>query len=139
MNTVAKVKNLNLPRGQYIVVGGSCLAAHGLRETRDLDIVVTLPLFEALREQGWKLDPVYEQKWNRKRLKKEDVEIYPDMLLEKEGRFCGVIEMIQGAEIIDGVAFLSLHELRKFKCDSNREKDIRDVMLIDEFFEKQKI
>ena len=54
LNIFERVRRLNLPRGEYIVVGGS-MEAHGLRKAHDVDIVATTTLFEELLYQGWKL------------------------------------------------------------------------------------
>ena len=130
MDIFSELKRLALPLGQYVVVGGGCLAAHGLRETRDLDVVVLPQLFERLRQEGWEEDAVYAQKWNRKRLKRGEVEVYPDMILAKEGRFIDVAELVASADMIQGSAFLPLLRLLPFKEDCDREKDLADVALL---------
>jgi hypothetical protein len=133
MNTVEEIRKLQLPDGQYIVVGGGCLAVRGIRDTKDLDILVTPSLFETLLGRGWPLDTIYEQKWHRQRFKRGDIEIYPDIFLEKTNSFVDVDSLIRHADIIEGIPFLQLESLRIFKMDSGREKDLRDVGLIDAF------
>jgi hypothetical protein len=128
-----KLKDLNLPFGQYILVGGSALAARNIRETKDLDIAVLPKLFEHLLEEGWVLDDVYRSKWNRRRVIKEGVEIYPDMYLEKADVFLNVEELISGAEIINGFPFQNLDHLKMCKLDTGREKDLVDVALIEKY------
>ena len=136
MNVIAEIKNLALPSGQHVVVGGGCLAVRGLRETRDLDIVVLPALFESLINQGWSLDSAYEQRWHRRRLKRGEIEIYPDMFLNATGSFMGVEKLIHDAEMIEGIPFLSLKTLRLFKSGTDREKDVQDVALIDAFLNR---
>ncbi|MEK9156944.1 MAG: zinc ABC transporter substrate-binding protein [Patescibacteria group bacterium] len=136
MNTVEEVKKLALPAGSYIVVGGGCLAVRGLRETKDVDIVVTPTVFEMLISQGWSLDSVYEQKWHRRRLKCGDIEIYPDIFLEKTNTFVDIDDLIQRADVIDGIPLLPLKSLCMFKSDTGREKDIQDIALIDAFLRR---
>lgn len=134
---ISKIRELDLPFGQYIVVGGAVLAAHGIRETSDLDIVVTPALFEALLQKGWPLDGVYEQKWNRKRLKEDAIEIYPDMYLEKQQVLLDIQEAIDHAEIIDGIPFQTLEHLLMCKTDTGREKDMSDVVAIRNYLANQ--
>ncbi len=128
-----KLKELDLPLGQYILVGGSALAARNIRETKDLDIAVFPELFEWLVKDGWVLDEIYQGKWNRQRVTKEGVEIYPDMYLEKTNRFLDVKELIEQAEVINGFPFQPLEHLKMCKLDSGREKDLADVALIEHF------
>ena len=48
-----KLKELNFPQGEYVVVGGA-VTAHGIRESKDLDILVTPTLYQQLQKQGYK-------------------------------------------------------------------------------------
>jgi hypothetical protein len=134
-----RLKELNLPLGKYILVGGSALAAHGIREAKDLDIVVIPELFENLIRSGWTLDEVYQSKWNRKRLTKEDVEIYPDLYLEKANVFLNIKKVIVEAEMINEFPFQKLEHLKICKLDSGREKDLIDVDLIEKFLDSEDI
>lgn len=139
MNVIEEAKKLQLPVRQYIVVGGGCLAVRGLRETKDLDVVVKPSLFDTLLERGWPQDFAYERRWNRRRAKRGNIEIYPDMFLEKTNSFVDVDNLIRRADIIDGVPFLPLGDLRVFKSDTGREKDLRDVVLIDNFLDASRL
>lgn len=47
MNIFAKLKELDFPPGQYVVVGGA-MEAHGIRKSNDLDILVTPKLYQQL-------------------------------------------------------------------------------------------
>jgi predicted nucleotidyltransferase len=130
---IEKIKDLGLPAGKYLVLGGSVLAVRGIRETRDIDILVLPQVFEQLSREGWTLDPEYEKKWNRKRLKKDDFEVYPDLYLERENRFLDVSEFIRSADVIDGVPFQPMDHLLMAKREGTRDKDINDVKLIETF------
>lgn len=59
MDIVTKVKELNLPHGQYVVFGSGPLAVHSIRETRDVDLLVTDKFYNRLKEQGWE-----EREWD---------------------------------------------------------------------------
>lgn len=130
---IAKIKELNFPIGSYIAVGGSVLAVRGIRETRDLDIVVTLELFEKLSSDGWEPNLEYQKKWNRRCLKKGDVEVYPDLFLEKRNKFLDVKELIANADLIYGIPFQKLDHLIMCKFDTRRGKDLKDVELIKKY------
>ncbi len=50
---IAKVKELNLPKGSYVVFGSCPLAVAGIREANDIDLLVSEEVFAQLRGAGW--------------------------------------------------------------------------------------
>jgi hypothetical protein len=134
---INKVNSLNLPMGQYMLIGGSNLAVRGFRDTRDLDILVNSTLFNHLMSEGFILDEEYEQKWNRRRLIKDDIEIYGDMYLEKQDYFFDVPKIISEADIIEGIPVQSLSNVLVCKMDSARDKDLKDIELIKDYIKEQ--
>ena len=48
-------------------------------------------------------------------------------------------EAIASAMIIDGIYFMNLKELKKFKKALGREKDFADIKLIDEYLKKHNL
>lgn len=132
-----EIRALGLVVGTYVMIGGSGLALRGIRETRDIDVVVRSEIFSQLVEAGWELDPAYEARRQRQRIKRGSVEIYPDMYLNAEQRFVDLDELIASAELVDGIPCLSLDWLRRFKSgDQAQEKDRDDVRLIDGYLQK---
>jgi len=137
LDHIAAVKSLGLPQGSFIVVGGSCLAVRGIRESNDIDIVVTPELFDALKQQGWGIDQDFFKKWGRERVVRRPFEVIVDMVIEKENRRITSIEAIAGAELIDDIPFLPLETLLFFKRDTSRPKDLADIELIEKYLEKR--
>ncbi len=45
MNIVKEVKSLGLPEGEYAVFGSGPLAVHKIRDTRDIDLLVSPKLY----------------------------------------------------------------------------------------------
>lgn len=133
MDIVVEVKKLGLPAEKFVVVGGSSLAIRGLRETDDIDLVVLPEIFEKLVTRGWSFDTEYEERWGRKRLKHGIFEAHTDLYLEKEHRFIDIQSVIDEADVINGVRFQTLRSLRIFKLDSARNKDLKDIVIIDAF------
>ena len=134
MDIIAQVKSLNLPLDKFVVVGGSSLAIRKLRETNDIDLIVLPEIFEKLVARGWVFDLEYEKRWNgRQRIKQGFFEAHTDLYLEKENRFFDIQTVLNEADVIDDVRFQTLESLRIFKLDSSREKDLRDVELIDDY------
>lgn len=134
---INKVKSLNLPVGKYMLIGGSNLAVRGFRDTRDLDILVVPDLFNRLMSEGFTLDKEYEQKWNRKRLIKDDIEIYGDIYLEKQNYFFDVEQIIAEANMVEGIPVQSLSNILVCKADSARDKDLKDIGLIKDYLKNQ--
>jgi hypothetical protein len=53
MNLFDEIKKLNFPNDKYVVVGGAAMAARGIKETGDIDIVVMPDLFDRCKLEGW--------------------------------------------------------------------------------------
>lgn len=137
-----KARQLNLPLGEYVIVGGA-MEAHGIRKANDIDVVVTPALFNKLIERGWKVcecDKCEEmrQAGTKKRiLKSEGVDILSEYSWYDK-YYADTETLIRGAEIIDGIPFVQLDELMKWKKAANREKDKKDLILIEQFLRDQK-
>lgn len=127
MNIFEKVKLLNLPIGEYVIVGGGVLKAHGIRETQDIDIVVTPGLFEEIKkEEGWREDA----KHGGPRLRKDIYEVYLDVNCDSYQPTTD--ELIERSEVINGIPCISLNDLLLFKKGYGRPKDKPDIQLIEE-------
>lgn len=121
------VRGLDLPADEYAVFGSGPLVVRGLREGGDIDLVVTPALYARLRERsGW---AVRRRADGGETLGWEDFDVMER--LEFPGYVGDVSAMIADAERIDGVPFVRLPELRRFKAALNRPKDHVDLDLID--------
>jgi hypothetical protein len=121
----SKLKELNFPKGEYVVTGSGILGALGLREVNDVDIAVTPHLLASLQSTGeW----TEEIRYNKIFLMKDDVDIASQ--LSWEDYATTTEEAIQSATMIDGFPFLNLEETIKFKQAMGREKDFHDIELI---------
>ena len=128
MNIIQKIKELNLPSTQYIIVASSVLDVLGIRKASDIDIAVTKDLFNKMRKTGeWE----EVEKYNKIFLKKEGFDIIPQ--LDWENYTTTTEEAISNALIIEDIPFMNLNELIKFKTALGREKDFRDIKLINEY------
>lgn len=131
-----KLKELNFPKGEYVVVGGA-MTAHNIREAHDLDILVTPNLYKLLRKQGYK-SCLCEKciELGRLMLKKGDVDILPGFMFNN---YIGDIKkLIKNADIIKGYPFIKLTELIKFKKEMARPKDLEDIRLMKEYLRKKR-
>lgn len=52
---IKKVKSLGFPKGSYIVFGSCPMAIAGLRESNDIDMLVTSEIYNKMKNVGWKV------------------------------------------------------------------------------------
>ena len=125
---VAKVKALGFPEKSYVVFGSCPLALAGIREANDVDMVVSPDLFKQLKLAGWK-----ELHKNP-----DDIPLIYDVFEAHENwgfssYSPSLKQLLATADIVDGVPFASLEEVRKWKAYGERPKDIADLALIDAY------
>lgn len=126
-----RVKELGLPLDQIIIIGSGILDQLGIRQSTDIDVAVDRATLEKIAgDSDWaeKLDTN-----QRRYLVKCDgsAEIWDGW--EIDGRIVEYDELLDYAVEYDGVKFVNLDFLRRWKNWRGREKDIQDVKLIDEW------
>lgn len=127
---IAKIKDQNFPNGSYVVFGSGPLAAAGIRTTRDIDLVVSPGLYSVLQQQGWrfKADPS-----GNPMLTKGVFEVSKCWSFgEYDPSFN---DLLNNADFIDGIPFVNLREVRKWKQALARAKDIDDIDDIDRYMQ----
>jgi len=132
MNIYQKVKKLNLPKGKYAVCFGSALEGYGIRKSNDVDIVVTKDVYLNLKKKGWK-ETIFPNGLTC--LIKEQYEVTINLNYGKYHAFFR--HLIKSANIIKGVPFVNLKEIIKFKKEMNRDKDKKDIKLIENYLRSQ--
>ncbi|MCH5353530.1 MAG: hypothetical protein J1E06_08710 [Acutalibacter sp.] len=112
-----RLKELPFPEAEYWVVAGAAMVLHGFRpETRDIDLGCTTQLADQLEEQGY---PVFHfDDGTRKITYSEDVELFENWI---EGT----------KETVGGVPVVSVDGLIQMKRALGREKDLKDIALIE--------
>jgi hypothetical protein len=128
MNTseiFATLEALALPASDYVVVGGAAMCVRGLRDTDDIDLVVTAELFGSLLQAGWcaKVRPN-----GKPGLRSGNVEAYLDVntaTVQKSTSW-----LLEHSEPIRGVRFVDLETLQSWKRSYGRDRDLRDVAII---------
>lgn len=125
-----KLKELNLPKGKFAIFGSGPMGIRGLREIRDLNLIVTQDIFDEFRNR---------KDWNLKTdvcegLYKDNIE----MCYEWGPGEWDIKKLIAEAEIIDDLPFVKLEEVLKWKKLCNRgEKDKRDIELIENYLKSR--
>ena len=122
-----ELRALSLPEDQYIVVGGGVLALLELRDTEDIDLVVTESLFNQLHDQGWRPKTRPNGKPG---LKRGVIEAYLDVNCETFERSTNWL--LEHAQVVDGIPAIDLETLAGFKAGYGRPKDLLDLALLRE-------
>ncbi len=128
---ISKVKTLNLPKDLYVVFGSCPMAIAGIRETGDIDMLVSEEIFAKLKKAGWQ--ELYKGP-DDKPLTHDCFEAHSNWDFSPYNPT--LKHLLLTATVVDGVPFASLEEVRKWKFASARPKDLTDIKLIDEYLEK---
>jgi len=122
-----KAKELNLPKGGYAIFGSGPMGVRGLKECHDLDIIVKEGIFEKYKNlknwQSKKSNNSYYLDNN------EGLELWKDW---GPGKW-NIAQLIKDAEIIDDLPFVRLNSVLEWKKMNGREKDLKDIKLIEDF------
>ncbi len=137
MDIFEELRGLSFSPNQYVVVGSGIMAAKGIRNTNDLDIVVTPELFEKCKREGWEVKPWTKPgKEGKEWLKRGAVELYLEV---NEGDINPTTEdLLKEAEFINGIPFNTLERLVEFKRAYGRPKDFEDIALIEKYLAEGK-
>ncbi len=109
----------------YWIITGSAMVMHGIREkTHDIDLGCSARMADALERDGF-LCRISED-GNRCFRYGQDIEIFENWL------FDGVID-------IDGFQTISIQGLQEMKKSLGREKDLKDIGLIEEYLNRNTV
>ena len=101
------------------------LALHDLRDTEDIDLVVSDALFAELKSRGWRLKTRPNGKPG---LKYGIIEAYLDVNCASYER--GTDSLLKHAQNLHGVPTIDLQTLANFKAGYTRAKDLEDLALL---------
>lgn len=123
MNIKEEIAKLHLPPHSYMVVGSSIFGALGIRESDDIDLIVSQEVFQHFIDLGW-----------RQEIEEAGIILKHDPFdvgRHWEGK--EIDAWLPRATVINDVPYLSLTDLRKWKVRRARPKDLVDVKLIDDY------
>ena len=127
-----KVKALNLPLDQIIVIGSGILDQLGIRPASDIDLAASSDLMKKLSEESGDWLKKFDDN-QRFYFVKDDgsAEVWDGWEFDRQA--VSYDDLLDYAVKYDGVRFVDLEFLRKWKSWRSREKDVQDVKLIDEW------
>lgn len=136
MNIHEEIEKFGLTPDNTVVIGSGILNALNLRESKDIDVVITEEKYKEIS-----LDDRFQ------RTEHNGKEIFVYGLLEA-GTSCVVVgktwrfeDLLPHSTMIDGVRYIDIHfllDIKKWRVTHNegRQKDIDDVRLMEEYLAK---
>lgn len=123
-----RIKELHLPDGKYLLSGSLPLGIRNLRKCRDIDIIVAEDIWDGYKKMGWEIKEI---SCGTKYLQKDDIELWKDWVLDYD------TNIIEEAEIIDNLPFMSLKRTVEWKNITKRKKDLEDIKIIEQYYREQ--
>ena len=123
----SKVRKLGLPSGTYALFGSTPMGIRNLKDCHDIDVIVTEELWNAYRDKpAWttRVGP-YRDEY----LENGEIELWKNW---KPGMW-NAQQLIDMAEVIDGLPFVRLENVIAWKRLYAREKDLKDIAIIENF------
>ncbi len=130
MNFIQRVKELNLPLDQLVVICSGLLDAYGLRMADDIDLVVSDELYEKLKQAGgYRELTMHDELY----LLSDKLEIWKTWGPQYD------YETIKSTSVmIDGVSFINPDLLIIKKRQLGRDKDLADIKLLEKYQDDNK-
>ena len=114
---IKRLMDLKFPISEYWLITGGAMVLYGLRDaTSDIDLGCSKSLADMLEKNGYTTIKLSDG--TRKITIADDIEIFEDWIFDK-------------AEIREGISVISLKGLLEMKKSLGREKDLKDIELIE--------
>lgn len=123
---IDRLNQWNFDKKDYMLVAAAALVFYGIKETtNDIDMSVSDELYEKL---------ITDYKANYVGCDIKGYKLYRiDGDIEDELDFGKTFFNFEEKEIIDGIQVQTLENIIKFKKIMNREKDLKDIKLIEDY------
>lgn len=125
---VEMVKSLGLNINDYVVIGGGVLEVLDLRQTVDVDLVVSKSIYGKFKDLGWK---EYIQDDGKKILSKRGYKIMMHYMRRDLRR------LTKYSFIKNGVRFMGINDLIESKECLGRSKDLEDIDLLNKYLKSK--
>ena len=129
-----ELKSLNLPKNNFAVIHSGVLAVRGIREANDLDIIVTKELWKKFEKEN----PVQKNKLGYKIKLSANIEVMGGRIDKQKEDWKFIDEQIRHADVIRGIKYVRLSEVKKIKRILGRKEDLKDIRLIDDYLKSGK-
>ena len=127
-----RVKELKLPEGKYALFGSAPMGIRGIKDCHDIDIIIAEDLWNTYRlNPDWKFGMTEN---GSEYLSCGDIKLWYTWT----PWYSDIENLIAEAEIIDGLPFVRLERVLEWKKKYSREKDLKDIEIIEKFLRMQK-
>ena len=123
-----ELRALDLPKDQYVVVASGPLGIRNLRKMSDVDVLVNDELW---KELSTKYPMIFEHKASKLRISPNIEAFCATSFGPGIPEAPTAAQQISESEIIDGLPFQNIETALFFKSRGTRDKDIRDVELLE--------
>lgn len=123
VSAIELIKRLELPSDEYVVIGGAVLESLNLRQTHDIDLVVSERIYRKFQKRpDWK-EFVHDD--GKKVISHNGYHMMQTWMGRK------LTTLQQDAQVIDGVPHMSVKQLIACKQRLGRKKDMADILLLE--------
>ncbi|HEX6976863.1 MAG TPA: hypothetical protein VF185_00700 [Patescibacteria group bacterium] len=126
-----ELDKLGIPKDKMAITSSGPLGIRNLREINDLDIIVLPEVWSDLVK---KYDVTKED--NFESIYIGNVQVLGEGSWFTDPKLGSVEEDIKNADVINGYRYVKLDKILKIKRLKDREKDIKDVKIIEEYMKK---
>ena len=138
MDIISRVKILNLPVGQYCVFGSGVQEVHGLKKAKDVDILVSEKLYKQLKKAGWKRKWFFWRTLWCKCVTNGENEAFVNLYWAWKYR-PNTQDLINRADLYEGIPFLRIDDLLEFTRNLPRAKDKQTVERIEKYLARKNL
>lgn len=128
--TIAEIKNkltsLGISSTEPIIVGSGILDMLGIRPSNDIDLLISKETFYKIACHDHE---ILQRPDGSEKIEVDDIELMYDWYGKK------VSDAAIKTTVIDGIKFMSIEEVRRWKALLDRSKDQADILLIDKYLE----
>lgn len=130
MTILKRVRELDLPLDQVVVIASGVLDALGLRKAGDVDLVLSPELFASLSVRD---DWIQSIKHDEPMLTRGDVEAFLSWGSDAVPNFR---ELYDEGIAVDGVRFANPRFVINWKKQRMSDKDVADIALLEEYLQR---
>ncbi len=132
---VENLKRIHMPKDQFVVVSSGALAVRGIREANDIDVIVQPDLWAELTKK-------YIVKLNGNGIEvialDNEIEILnPSQSIFGNSSVIKIVDIFKYSDEFDDIKYINLDHLKSIKSALGRDKDLRDITLIEEYMNQQ--
>lgn len=124
INNLDRIKALHLSSHEYVVIGGAVLEFLGLRQTTDVDLVVSQKVYDQLlhsKTDKWK---EYVHDNGKHILSRSGYKIMTQWMGKK------IHDLQKSAFLVNDIPLMGLKDLIECKAQLGRKKDLEDIEII---------